>query len=350
VATDEDSLWGRHLFALAAWRGIAHCAAGARVINSFPGRQPPSRTAMPPLPPEPVYLPFETGPYRMAMALTAVPEAAWFEIDALYPEELAERQALLAARHAEVFAALPCSDAGRWETLRLVAANLALHHPAWFHAAGDALVNRLTGESWDLRDPGRDPLEVAGLLVQEDLCIIQVHDGVPLFTAAVLCFPSRWRLGDKIGRPLAEVHGPVPIYADRLERPVDRFMRHLKGGHIASRLNWSILDDPALFQPTGKWRTDANTDITRMNAGARLYLRVERQTLRRLPDSDAILFGIRVHRYRLDRVITTPALAARLAEAVRALPDPIVHYKSLRTVQDALLGWLTDRGPDPAGH
>ncbi len=298
---------------------------------------------MTPLPPETIHLPFESGPYRMAMALTTVPEPDWFEIDALYPGEMAERRRLLADHHVEVFAASPESEAARVETLAMLAAALATHRPGWFTRDGARLVNRLTGEVWDLANPPHDPLEVAGRLVQEDLCIIQPRDDLPIFTAAVLCFPSRWRLSDKIGHPLGAVHGPVPVYADRLERPVDRFMRHLRTGHIASRLNWSILDDPTLFQPAGKWRVDANTAIIADNAGASLYLRVERQTLRRLPASGAVLFGIRVHCYRLDRVIATPDLAARLAAAVRALPDSIVHYKSLRPIQSALLAWLDAR-------
>lgn len=298
---------------------------------------------MRPLPPETVYLPFETGPYRMALGLTATTDADWFEFDALYPAEMAERRRLLADHHPEVFAALPVSGAARAEALTRVTDNLATHHPTWFTRSGDRLANHLTGETWNLADPGQDPLELAGRLVQEDLCIIQVQDQTPLFTAAVLCFPSRWRLGDKIGKRLADVHGPVPVYAERLEKPVDRFMRHLKDGHIAARLNWSVLDDPTLFQPTGKWREATNAAITRENAGASLYLRVERQTLRRLPGSGAVLFGIRVHCYRLDAVIGTPGLAARLAGAVRALPDSIVHYKSLRPIRDAMLGWLDRR-------
>lgn len=295
------------------------------------------------LPPETIHLPFEPGPYRMAMGLTTVAERAWFEFDALYPAEMRERRRLLDDHHDQVFAALPESDAARAETLAMVADALATHHPDWFTRDGGRLVNRLTAETWDLANPGRDPLEVAGRLVQEDLCIIQVRDSLPIFAAAVLCFPSRWRLSDKIGQPLGAVHGPVPIYADRLEKPVDRFMRHLREGHIASRLNWSVLDDPTLFQPTGKWREDANTAVTPENVGTALYLRVERQTLRRLPDSGAVLFGIRVHCYRMDRAVVTPALAERLAAAVRALPDPIVHYKSLRPIRTALLGWLDAR-------
>ena len=62
---------------------------------------------MQPPPPETVYLPFESGPYRMAMALTTVPESAWFEIDARYGDEMAERRRLLAERQSGVFGALP---------------------------------------------------------------------------------------------------------------------------------------------------------------------------------------------------------------------------------------------------
>ena len=43
----------------------------------------------------------------MAMALTTVPESAWFEIDARYADEMAERRRLLAEQHEDVFGALP---------------------------------------------------------------------------------------------------------------------------------------------------------------------------------------------------------------------------------------------------
>jgi hypothetical protein len=252
--------------------------------------------------------------------------------------EMAEKRRLLATAHGDVFAALAVSDAARAEALALIVTALTVHHPDWFSRDGSVVRNRLTGEAWTTGD--LDPLEVAGRLVQEDLCLIQNSDAGPVFTAAVLCFPSRWRLLDKIGKPLSAVHGPVPLYADRLARPVDRFIRHVKPGHIASRLNWSLLDDPALFQPGGKWRVDARSDIDAGNVASRVFLRVERQTLRRLPDSGAVLFGIRVHVYPLGRVIDRPERATALAEAVRALPAEIQHYKSLLPFREALLGWL----------
>jgi hypothetical protein len=290
-----------------------------------------------------IYLPFESGSYRMAMALTTVPEAEWFELDERYCEEMAERRRLLQNRHRDVFGALPASDTARDETLHEVTSNLTAYAPQWFSREGDTLHNALTNERWDLAAPPCDPLELAGRLVQEDLCLIQLGDAGPIFTAALLCFPSRWRLHEKLGKPLAAVHGPVPHYAERLAVPVDRFMAKVKTGHIASRLNWSVLDDPAMFQPGGKWRRDHNPEVTSENAGDRLYLRVERQTLRRLPRTGAVLFGIRVHNYLLAHAIATPEAASRLAEAVRALPEATVHYKSLRAYGPALLAWLDAR-------
>lgn len=301
--------------------------------------RPLTQRAIPALPQQAVHLPFVPGPYRMAMDLVTVPQTAWFEIDDRYPEEMDEKRHLLATAREEVFAATVPSDAARTEALALVAEALTLHHPDWFSADGTMMHNHLTGESWDRRTI--DPLDLAGRLVQEDLCLIQNDVAGPTFTAATLCFPSRWRLLDKIGKPLSAVHGPVPLYADRLAKPVDRFMRHVKPGHIASRLNWSLLDDPALFQPGGKWRTQASTDITPDNAGTRIFLRVERQTLRRLPVTQAVLFGIRVHVYALDQVINNRNRALGLYEAVQALPPEVQHYKSLLPFKPALLQWLS---------
>ena len=126
----------------------------------------------------------------MAMALTTVPESAWFEIDARYTDEMAERRRLLAERHEDVFGALPISDAARAETLRELVANLTTHAPQWFIARRRTLHNALTGETWDLAAPPCDPLELAGRLVQEDLCIIQHGEDGPIFTAAAAVLPQ----------------------------------------------------------------------------------------------------------------------------------------------------------------
>lgn len=293
---------------------------------------------------EALHLPFEAGPHRMTLGLVARHPDDLIELDDRYPVEMAERRALLSSRHAEVFAACTGSEQARQETLDRIAALLPVRYPTYFHRDGPQLHNRLTGVCWDLAHPQHDPLELAGRLVQEDLCLIEVTAAGPVLQAAVLCAPSRWRLHEKIGRPLSDIHGPVPLYAERLARPVDRLMGHLQPGRLAERLNWSVTDDAALVQLAGKHRTTPDLSITADNAGTRLFLRVERQTLSRLDATGFVLFTIRVHSYPLPQVVACPGAASRLAAAVRAMPPAMAAYKSLPSFQSALLDYL-DRQP-----
>ena len=161
--------------------------------------------------------------------------------------------------------------------------------------------------------------------------------------AGALLFSPGWRLTEKIGLPLAQVHGPVPLYADRLARPVDRLMATLKPGKLVERLNWGLYDNPALFRPGGHFRTDRNLAVTAENAGDRLFLRVERQTLGLLPRSGTVLFTIRTHVYPLARVASAGA-AGRLAAAVREMPHDLQRYKSLAVFAGPMLAYLDDAG------
>ncbi len=290
-------------------------------------------------PPPRLYLPFEAGPWRMAMGLVAAPFSALLEIDGDYAEQMALRRRLLAERHAEVFAALPGSEPARQATLALLAAHLPEHYPQWFSRAGERLLNRLTGEEWDLTALPCDPLELAGRLVQEDLCLMEPDPAGPRLAAAMLCFPTRWRLGEKLGRPIGAIHAPVPFFAERLGAPVERFMEMLKPGRLVERFNWSILDDPALFQPHGHGRIEPDPAIT----PEKLWLRVERQTLSRLPGLATVLFTIKIHQYPITAISDRPGIAARLAAAIRALPRETTRYKSLLPFRDALLAFLDGR-------
>ncbi|HUC19407.1 MAG TPA: DUF3445 domain-containing protein [Acetobacteraceae bacterium] len=294
-------------------------------------------------PPPRSYLPFEAGPWRMAMGLVAAPVSALFEIDSNYREQMALRRRLLMERRGEVFAALPGSAPARHAMLALAAAHLPAHHPQWFARAGSRLINRLAGEEWDLAAAPCDPLELAGRLVQEDLCLIEPEPAGPCLTAAVLCFPTRWRLAEKLGHPLTEIHAPVPFFAERLAAPVDRFMTLLKPGKLVERFNWSILDDPALFQPGGHGRAAREPAIAEENAGEKLWLRVERQTLSRLPGVTTILFTIKIHQRAIGSIAAQPAIAARLASALRALPEETMRYKSLLPFRTSLLAYLDRR-------
>lgn len=286
------------------------------------------------------YLPFAQGAFRLGMGLMPLSEAAWFEIDAAMAAELAEKRALLAERHGEVFAALPAADEPAAELLALVVPHLLRHHADVFSGDAARIGNRITGEDWDLAPPDLHPLDLCGRLLQEDFAILVPTGPDYLLAGASLAAPARWRLAEKIGRPLATLHAPVPGYAAALARPVDRFFAHLKPGRLVWRVNWGVVDHPARFQPVPRHGSEP---ITAARAGELLWLRVERQTLRKLARTEAVVFTIRTHITRLDRAIETAEAAGALLETIRTMPAEMQRYKQIAPFAPALLAWLDAR-------
>ena len=274
------------------------------------------------------------------MGLQPIEEYAWFDVDENLSSVLAAKRLLLDTQHAEVFSALPEADAAAFELLWLLADHLPRYHKATFQQAGDALINAATDERWDIAHPALHPLDIAGRLVAEDLCLLQRSRDQMILAGASLCSPARWLLAEKIGRPVRAIHAPVPGYADALGAPVDRFLEALKPGRIFARFNWGIADDPTPFQPVA---APPATDIAPVNAGETLWLRVERQTLRRLPETGAILFAIGTSISLLADAIETSENARDLAGAIRALPPEMQAYKRIAPYTAALLGWLDAR-------
>ena len=287
------------------------------------------------LPAEILHLPYDPGPYRMAMGLQACPPDALIELDSACPAQLGERARLLKGRPADVVACMPSGEAACGELASHLLGLLPARFPDCYQPAGGGVRNHLTGETLD--PAAMAPLDLIGRLVAEDFCLIRPGAAGPILVAAVLCFPARWVLAEKLGKPLLEVHARVPAYAEKLGAPVDRFMTRLKAGRVAMRLNWSVIDDPALFQLAGKFRDGADASITAENALEKLFLRVERQTFLLLHGSATVAFGIRTHVYPLARVVAVPGEAGRLAGAVRALPVEMARYKSLGRFRGALL-------------
>ena len=73
-----------------------------------------------------------------------------------------------------------------------------------------------------------------------------------------------------------------------------------------------------------------------------LRLRSERQTLRRLPRTGAIVFGIRTYQFKVEELAKERGIAARLASAVRSWPEDVAFHKGRKRYQDVLL-WMNAR-------
>jgi len=287
-------------------------------------------------------LPLPAPPFRLAMGLQALKPDDWIDLDAAYPEHLAVREELIGTDAEAVVAFLDEASDAVEELQATLVAHLLRVFPDSFASGPAGTIVTPDDRRVRLGGDGNSRLRAIGRLVQEDFCLLQANDpaGPYRLTAAVLCFPTRWKLHEKIGKPLLEIHAPVPGYDATLGRPVDRFFTLLRADKPVWRVNWSLLDHPALFQPEGHFRGERNPAVTAENAGDALFLRFERQTLLRLPHTGAIVFGIRVHQRPLRSLATDPAWAGEFAAVIRSVPSEMGRYKSLPPVRDAALAWL----------
>lgn len=200
----------------------------------------------------------------------------------------------------------------------------------------------------EAEEPGRElasMIGVEGALPEaararhEDMCLLTKRQGEDVYRliGAAVAWPSDWHPADKIGLPLRALHAPIQGYEEQLATGVDRFMETLKAGAVYGRCNWFIA-------PTGDRRWLAEGDpqdqfahVTSDNAGEALFVRSERQTLRRLPRTGAILFTIGIYVSALGRISSDNQ--SRLAKAIASLVEGEGDRRGAGAYAEALIGY-----------
>ena len=169
------------------------------------------------------------------------------------------------------------------------------------------------------------------------------RDREPTVLAGQVVFPSQWSLPEKLGLPISAVHAPVPGLQKAIGPSIDTILARLQVGSGWIRENWG-------FSASDELNYHPSRNLPQLTAGARLettWIRLETQFLTRLPQTQGVLFGIRVHPYRLDEVAAIPAVGERIAHALRTMPEAMVAYKGLSAVRPTLIKLLS-RLPEQA--
>lgn len=234
--------------------------------------------------------------------LNPVSDGEWLLVDEVYAAQMALRERLLAEKGDAVLRVSPGSVPACAELLDAVVDEVTRR--AEYVREGEAMVCP------DGRRVVLDrsaPLATAARLVQEDLVVLEKPDGHDehILTAAALCFPASWTLAEKYLRPLTGIHAPVEDYDDGLAKRVQRVFDGVQPGRSIWRMNYLIYADPALFQP----RREAEKRPPA--AGPVRWLRMERQVIRRLPASRAVVFSI--HSYVMSYERLSPEDRATLS-------------------------------------
>ena len=286
----------------------------------------------------PRHTPYDGSSKLFRIGLKPLDLAEWIDVDDRLNDYLAEKARLLAARPSEVFAAETGSEAAQEEVLSLLLQHLPKRFPAIYRRDGNVL-HVGTDRSIRLEDGGPSLL-TAARLVQEDLLLLRRDESGWRLVAGSLSFPSSWALADKMGRNMDAIHGPVPGFGEgtRNAELINRMFDSMRPETPMLRWNWSLYGDDRLFHPE-----TASAGSRRFGSGPiadPVFLRTERQTLRRLPQSGDILFTVRIGidpLSTLEQHSRRSQIATALLTELVALNDEQLAYKGMTAELDRVL-------------
>lgn len=286
----------------------------------------------------PLHTPYDGSARPFQIGLKPLDPEAWIDVDERLGAYLDEKARLRVSHRDAVFVAEVGTEAAQAEVLEMLAEHLPRRFPEIYQRRGAEMEIVPLRRSVPLVEAGLAPLQVAASLVQEDLVLLRRSESGWRLVAAALDFPSSWSLREKFGRPMHEVHGPVPGFGagTRNAAMIERMFDHLRIEMPVIRWNWSLFGDERLFHPEG-----GHPDRPRFGVnGESIYLRVERQTLRKLPVSGDILFTIRISvdpLAALTQHVEAPAIATALIAQLEALSPEQARYKGLWHDREALV-------------
>lgn len=294
------------------------------------------------------HTPYDGSSPLFTIGLKPLDPASWIEVDNLLGSYLAEKDRLYDTIHDKVFVEEADTSATQAEVLSLLVEHLPRQFPDIYRREGDTIVMPSLGRRVDLTTT--PSLKPASLLVQEDLVLMRRGENGWRLAAASLCFPSSWSLLEKFRQPLQEIHRPVPQFGSGTRNAVviERIFDKLAVELPVERMNWSLQTKPDLYHPLSNIERDERaTERPSRFPGAdplaAAFIRVERQTLRKLPISGDILFTIRIFLDPLPRLAQHPErarIASGFADQLMRLDDSQLDYKGFAADRDRLAAAL----------
>ena len=254
------------------------------------------------------------GEFRWRLGVRPLDLDDWIELgpDADGPDGwIAEKARVLTEHRDTAFAVLDDIEPEAQQVADALVEHLRQRWPDRF---GDLVVNA-----------SLHPLEAAGRIVPEDLVLMVERDGRLVFGGGCVCFPNRWDLRSKLGASMAGVHQPVARLNEQLEQGIDGFLERLTPERPFWRLGWGVIDLADGYTPTDGTGAPRPVDPDL----SELFVRVERETLRRFPETGCVLFTIRTYVAPITSVMADDDSASALAEAVAAMSPDVRQYKDV---------------------
>ena len=299
------------------------------------------------------YRAFRYGPkYNVTMGLRSIQPEEWIELDNDFPKYHAEKAARIQERASKCVRTHPSAYPAAMELLQELVDYLPARYPTLYKRTPVGIENLWSGESFNiLEHPLReDPMAICARLVQDDLALmIEGSDGQYYLLAGAVLLAGFWRLSDKYGMCLSDIHtsGDVLHFKEKLETGMMKFFSRLKCESFYTRNNYFIQVDDSLpwswsiggeDEPTVSWSTAPKDKPIDQH-----YFRSERQSLRRLPKTGAICFTIRTYFHPVTNLAQEAYVPGRLASAVRSWDGNVAVYKGREKYGTVLLDYLDEQ-------
>lgn len=162
--------------------------------------------------------------------------------------------------------------------------------------------------------------------MQEDVVIHALAGDEDWMAYGHVSLPSGWRPEEKVGKPLRELHAPIPgMNLDTSRKLVEAMVYH---GPF-ERFIWSVVHEDKLnFHPDQPRADFSLSDPV-------LFLKIERQVTLGFPEQGGALFLL------CERLLTADQIdRVALANSIRKMNLAERTYKGLENCENGLLPWL----------
>ncbi|PSN73908.1 hypothetical protein BS50DRAFT_3705 [Corynespora cassiicola Philippines] len=268
--------------------------------------------------------------YHQTMSLTKMEPDWWLELENTYQERIKQRQDLFAEHGTGVLDALPGSDLACKELMEMALQFLCARYPQYFRLDLDKKIfyNDILHTESDINT--MHPLQVLLNNVPEDFAIMlrDPETGYYSFRAGIICSALGWNVASKMGLKLHEIHAPIPDYKEKMQFSMDRYFAKKPTDKAIQRGSWGLEVDQPLYMPPGdpheKHREVQMADLDL----SRCHLRVDWQTLRRLPLSGAVVFNFKALFTPVEAFRDEPYVPALLLKVLNEGKTNLMEYKN----------------------
>jgi hypothetical protein len=282
-------------------------------------------------------------PYHQTMSIFKLDINHWLDMDKYYWRYIEESQRMFQEHPDETIGWLsPESDDACAELVETVAHHLAQRYPKCFHLTSTGIDNLLTGQHISLTKPYKEhPLRLCSRLAKEDFYVVQQRsDGRHYLVAAAVPFPGgSFTIKEKLGEHLDVIHGEVPYYSEKLQSSMERWFGRLKVNEPVERATFNIAWDHGLYD-TKLHNIPRGAELNEEPPFEKFNVRIERQALRRLPRSRAIIFSNHPLFYSIDEMKDERMVPSLLRTIINEGPEKIVEYKQFDAVRNYLTPYL----------